>query len=194
MKARGPAFLFYFRDFLASTELMKPEEVGMYIRILCHMADKGRLSMEHMLTICRAISLPESIKNKLNCDKNSLFFQKRLAEEIKRRYLYTESRRKNAGAYAKHMDNENTNGKLQKTKTKTKFIKPTLLEVKDYCTSESLSVIPEGFIDFYESKGWIVGSTGMKDWKAALRRWARSDFNKPLADNSDVPLQFRTKR
>jgi hypothetical protein len=31
------------------------------------------------------------------------------------------------------------------------------------------------FIDFYESKGWMVGSNKMKDWKAAVRTWEKKD-------------------
>lgn len=40
-------------------------------------------------------------------------------------------------------------------------------------------VDPQEFIDFYASKGWMVGKTPMKDWKAACRnaekwdRWKR---------------------
>ncbi len=30
---------------------------------------------------------------------------------------------------------------------------------------------PEKFIDFYESKNWMVGRNKMKDWKAAVRNW-----------------------
>tara|TARA_R100000951_G_C2625347_1_gene175808 strand:- start:393 stop:1109 length:717 start_codon:yes stop_codon:yes gene_type:complete len=30
---------------------------------------------------------------------------------------------------------------------------------------------PEKFIDFYESKNWMVGKNKMKDWKAAVRNW-----------------------
>ena len=38
------------------------------------------------------------------------------------------------------------------------------------------AVDPQGFIDFYEAKGWMVGKTPMKDWKAACRnaeKWER---------------------
>ena len=31
------------------------------------------------------------------------------------------------------------------------------------------------FIDFYESKGWIVGKSKMKDWKAAIRTWEKNN-------------------
>lgn len=31
------------------------------------------------------------------------------------------------------------------------------------------------FVDFYECKGWMVGKNKMKNWKAAVRTWARKD-------------------
>ena len=31
----------------------------------------------------------------------------------------------------------------------------------------------ERFFDFYVSKNWMIGKNKMKDWKAALRNWAR---------------------
>ena len=34
----------------------------------------------------------------------------------------------------------------------------------------------EKFIDFYESKGWLVGKAKMKDWKAAVRNWMKNNF------------------
>ena len=43
------------------------------------------------------------------------------------------------------------------------------------------AVNPQEFIDFYESKGWMVGKTPMKDWKAACRnaeKWERWDRQK----------------
>ena len=30
------------------------------------------------------------------------------------------------------------------------------------------------FVDFYSSKGWMVGKTKMKDWQAAVRNWERN--------------------
>ena len=57
------------------------------------------------------------------------------------------------------------------------FVKPTLEEVKDYCLERNNSIDPESFIDFYESKGWMIGKSKMKDWKAAIRNWEHK--NKP---------------
>lgn len=34
------------------------------------------------------------------------------------------------------------------------------------------------FVDFYASKGWMVGKSPMKDWKAAARNWIAKDCRK----------------
>ena len=57
----------------------------------------------------------------------------------------------------------------------TKFVPPTVDEVKAYCIERGNTIDPESFIDFYESKGWMVGRNKMKDWKAAVRTWEKHD-------------------
>ncbi|MEG2002809.1 MAG: phage replisome organizer N-terminal domain-containing protein [Clostridia bacterium] len=52
-----------------------------------------------------------------------------------------------------------------------KFIKPTAEEVQAFCLENNYNVDANRFVNFYESKGWLVGKTKMKDWKAALRGW-----------------------
>ncbi len=49
------------------------------------------------------------------------------------------------------------------------FAPPTLEEVAAYVAKRGSAVDPQGFIDFYASKGWTIGKTPMKDWKAACR-------------------------
>ena len=58
------------------------------------------------------------------------------------------------------------------------FNKPSLLEIKNYCIERVNNVDPEAFFDFYESKGWVVGKSKMKDWKAAIRTWERTEIKK----------------
>ena len=55
------------------------------------------------------------------------------------------------------------------------FKPPTLEEVSNYCIERKNDIDPERFIDFYESKGWMVGKNKMKDWKAAIRSWEKRD-------------------
>ena len=66
-----------------------------------------------------------------------------------------------------------------------RIVPPTLAEVQSYVAERQSPVDPQGFIDFYESKGWMVGKTPMKDWKAACRnaetweRWSRKEASAP---------------
>lgn len=73
--------------------------------------------------------------------------------------------------------NENVNvNEKEKSKEKTKvFSPPSFQDVNDYCTERHNGVDPQAFIDFYTSKGWMVGKTKMRDWKAAVRTWERRD-------------------
>lgn len=63
--------------------------------------------------------------------------------------------------------------------TANRFRKPTFEEVSAYCKERNNNVDPQRFIDFYESKGWKVGKTPMKDWKACIRTWKKDDKSPP---------------
>ena len=65
--------------------------------------------------------------------------------------------------------------RLDKDKKERRFTPPALEEVTEYIREKDYKVDPEAFIDFYASKGWKVGNQAMKDWKAAVRTWARRD-------------------
>lgn len=68
-----------------------------------------------------------------------------------------------------------------------RFFAPTLDEVKKYCQERKNSVDAERFWNFYESKGWMVGKTKMKDWKAAVRTWETEDKPKTVAAKNQLP-------
>ena len=66
----------------------------------------------------------------------------------------------------------------EKPKGKAKrFTKPTLEEVKAYCTERNNTVDAEHFYDYYEANGWKVGKNSMKDWKASVRTWERNGYS-----------------
>lgn len=72
-------------------------------------------------------------------------------------------------------ESESEGEKEEKEKRKRKnFVPPSVEEVSAYCRERGNSVDPNAFVDFYTSKGWMVGKTGMKDWRAAVRTWERS--------------------
>lgn len=60
----------------------------------------------------------------------------------------------------------------------TPFTPPTLAEVHAYCRERKNRVDPNRFVDFYASKGWMVGKNKMKDWRAAVRNWENDGDNR----------------
>ena len=54
---------------------------------------------------------------------------------------------------------------------------PTVIDIKEYCLERKNSVDAETFFDFYESKGWVIGKSKMKSWKACVRTWEKSRSN-----------------
>ena len=76
---------------------------------------------------------------------------------------------------AKKADNDNVN-ELKESIEKRHFVPPTTQDVADYCKEKGITTVDaERFVDFYSSKGWMVGKNRMKDWKAAVRNWGRKD-------------------
>ncbi len=65
-------------------------------------------------------------------------------------------------------DKEKENKKKDSPK---RFVPPSFEEVQAYCTERGNGIDAQAFIDFYASKGWLVGKTKMTDWKAAVRTW-----------------------
>ena len=66
----------------------------------------------------------------------------------------------------------------QPSKKANVFHKPTMEEVAAYCQERGNNIDPQRFIDHYESNGWMVGRTKMKDWKATVRTWEKNQFRK----------------
>lgn len=61
------------------------------------------------------------------------------------------------------------------SKKRTRFTPPTVEEVQTYCDERRNGVDAGNFVDFYSAKGWRIGATPMKDWRAAVRTWERRD-------------------
>ena len=59
--------------------------------------------------------------------------------------------------------------------TKKRFVKPKLEDIRDFCLEKNINIDVDRFFNYYESKGWKVGVSPMKDWKAAVRNWAKND-------------------
>lgn len=84
----------------------------------------------------------------------------------------------------------NINNNINDTISVKRFVKPNVEEIESYCKERNNSVDAQQFFDYYESKGWKVGKTPMKDWKAAVRTWEKNDYghhNKTVTEQPPKP-------
>ena len=54
--------------------------------------------------------------------------------------------------------------------------RPTVEEINEYMQEREFFVPEQAdiFFDHFESKGWMIGKSKMKCWKAATRNWIRN--------------------
>lgn len=78
-------------------------------------------------------------------------------------------------------DNEKDSDSDSKKDKPKRFAPPTQEEVFEYMQERDFAhrKEAEAFVNFYESKGWLVGKSKMKNWKAAASKWiSRSNLPK----------------
>jgi len=84
--------------------------------------------------------------------------------------------------FSKSLPLKNKNKSIINNTERAAFTKPTWNEVGNYIfkhlldnniNPDKLKVQAEAnsFVDYYESKGWLVGKSPMRNWQAAARRW-----------------------
>ena len=61
--------------------------------------------------------------------------------------------------------------------------------VRDYCNERNNGITADEFINFYDSKGWLIGKSKMKDWQATIRTWEknRNVVVKEVKNIKDIP-------
>ena len=91
-------------------------------------------------------------------------------------------------------ESANTTSPVVEQKTESvsskRFTPPTADEVSAYSDEISAGVDGQQFVDFYESKGWMIGKNKMKDWRAAVRTWKRSESQR----GSKITTAVRSNR
>lgn len=70
-------------------------------------------------------------------------------------------------------ENRNNTISLKEKSQNKRFVKPKPDEIQAYCDERHNGIDGSAVWDFYESKGWKIGNTPMKDWKACVRTWER---------------------
>lgn len=79
----------------------------------------------------------------------------------------------------KNVKNEKNIKEKDSTKVESKkkryVIPPPVEDVAAYCAERNNGIDAQAFLDFYQSRGWMMGKTKIKDWQATVRTWERKD-------------------
>ena len=95
---------------------------------------------------------------------------RRHRESQKKQQLNKTKRGSNVTVTPPETDTE-TDTERKKREPAKRFTPPTVEQVREYCQQRGNSIDPQRFVDFYASKGWLVGKAKMQDWKASVRTW-----------------------
>ena len=178
-----PAEVRYSKALTPNAKLLYAE-----ITALCNMNGKCTASTEYF---CRLYEVSRaSIQNWLRLlEKNGyitrVLIYRQGSKEILSRYIKLVDK----PSLKKFTDNTNiniNNTNLTDSNKKALFKKPTLVEVKNYCILRKNNIEAEAFIDFYESKDWLIGKNKMKNWKACVRTWESREKNNPKSNSKGM--------
>ena len=156
---------------------------------LCNMNGKCTASTEYFCRLYEVsrVSIQKWLKN---LEENNHIKRVNIYKQGSKEILTRVITLVNTPSKEKLTDNTNiniTNTNLTDSNTKGSFVKPTIIDIKEYCKERKNNVDCETFFDFYESKDWLIGKNKMKDWKACVRTWEKSRNNKNNTNDRTTP-------
>lgn len=88
----------------------------------------------------------------------------------------------NLGLYkvTKELNTKKENTNLLNIDICKRFKKPSLQDVQEYIKEKGYHFSADDFINHYETVGWKVGKSQMKDWKACCRTWESNYLKRPI--------------
>ena len=151
------------------------------------------LMRENIFTVINDLICIDYLNEQLSdFDETSKINSKNAREGWEKRRKIKEESERNATASNPQSENDaiREEERREENKKVVKFIPPSADDVKIYCISRNNNVNVNKFIDFYESKGWMIGKTKMKDWKACIRTWEKDSIESPKQQKSIEQLQY----
>ncbi len=193
---------------------MTNEERGAYIALLCLQWSKGSLTENDFQRVC--IGMPPHsqriCQDKFQIDADGNYRNKRLEAEREKQDQYRKKQTDNAkkrwvgnatalpAHLPAHMPNvcspspspsPNKEESIASEPQRSRFAPPTIKEVEDRCLEIGLPTSEASkFVNYYESKGWIVGRSKMKSWKASLAGWKDRHNERQQA----LPIQSQSRQ
>ena len=88
-------------------------------------------------------------------------------------YFRKENNKEKAALQPRSQAKEPKRTKETEVAIPNRFQIPDVGQVEAYCRELGLQVDAAGFVDYYQAKGWMLGTNPMQDWQAAVRSWNR---------------------
>ena len=177
-------FLLYANQY-AMVEKLTDEQAGKLLKqIYMYVNDLDPSEPKDVVVSIVWTSIMQSLKQDLKlyeekCEKNKNNIQKYW--DTKRNQTNTNDIQTNSDIDKekdidsdKDITNKENDISQKKTITSQRFVKPTVEEIKEYCKANAIQLDAQYFFDFYESKGWVIGKSPMKNWKKAIATWTKN--------------------
>ena len=139
--------------------------------------------VQEMIAFMADLGLFEIDRGVVRCLKLATRSDEYTAKLLRRQALSGESP-DNVPTKSPLLEQNRIEEKSKRGKT-SRFVPPTLDEVREYCTERGNGIDPAKFVAHYEANGWMRGKTKLKNWKAAVRYWEtlREKDNKSMGSS-----------
>lgn len=126
---------------------------------------------------CKLTGIPAKRYVRINEEQVIQIFNDKLLRNSRTSYQVSSELdlEKLEGNNNKDNKNNNNNNNNITVVTAKRFTPPTVEEVEAFCKEKGYGVNAQRFVDFYESKGWMIGKNKMTKWKAAVATWEHKD-------------------
>ena len=175
----GREFFKCFHDYRKKCEKLSDQEVGRLFRALMEYSEHGTApELTGRESIAFDFIAEDIARDRAAYEQKCLTNAENGSKGGKRTQANaTERKRTEAKSSETDKIKDIRNKTIRKTdsnESAKRFQPPTVEEVRSYCTERGNNVDPQTFVDFYEAKGWMVGSNKMKDWRACVRTWEKN--------------------
>lgn len=176
---RREQFTFYRSYYEALKNLPKRDQTAVLMAVIGYALDETEPNLSgvplSVFTLIRPTldSGRNKAKNRMN-KRGSSCYQTENKTETKQEQTDKEGEKEREVEGESESENDSYTPPTPSSRGK-RFSPPTVDEVREYCQERNNGIDAVAFVDFYVARGWMIGKTHMKDWKAAVRTWERRE-------------------
>lgn len=176
------SFIFYRSFYQSAKKLPKEDKAELFDAICSYALDGESVEMSVVPEAIFTVIKPNLDANRRKWENGCKEKKKPSEVEADEEQEISKDEAKDKQTISKAQGNVNVNEDVNVNKDvkdkRKRFTPPSLQDIQNYCKERNNSVNPDKWLNFYQSNGWKVGKNSMKDWRAAVRTWEGSSFDK----------------